>query len=337
MNKIFRTYNTLNASIFDLISGTTEVKQTLGLAFLLSQDKKTLQAFLKLDEIKRVTGNINLSKFSKVIVHSELISESGKRADIVIQLYKNNEPAIALIIEAKTASKSVKGKMVIDQLQAYLKPEEFPLLSQFNTYGCTLTKNDVVINHQSITAVSWHRIFEFLNKQKGLAQQFLSFISNIKGTMKFYEKEVYSIPAGGSFKYQYDHPFIYECPNEGHQYTSMKKPLYLAFRKSPGGIMEKLFGVDDVIIMNPHTDFEAFWNNKAYTKEVKDRVKYYCDNVWKGRYYDNNEKQFFILSKTNQIELPHHPKPLKNNSFRAYYKLSDILDRSTNIVEKDRD
>jgi len=337
MNNIFRTYSTLDASIFDLISGNTEVKQTLGLAFLLSQDSKVLQAFLKLDEIKRVTGNLRLSKFNKVIVHSELISDSKKRADIVIQLYKNNVPEIALIIEAKTASKNTKGQSVINQLESYLLPTVFTSLSKFTTYGCTLTKNDLVINHKRITALSWHRIFEFLSKHKGLAEQYLNFITNIKGTMKFYEKEVFSIPAGDSSEYQYNYPFIYECPNEGSQYTSMKKPLYLAFRKSPGGVMEKLFGVDDVIIMNPHTDFEAFWYNKSYSNEVKSRVKDYCDRYWKGGFYDDNEKQFFILSETNQIELPHHPKPPKNNSFRAYYKLSDILDRSTNIVEKDRD
>lgn len=337
MNNIFRTYSTLDASIFDLISGNTEVKQTLGLAFLLSQDSKVLQAFLKLDEIKRITGNLRLSMYNKLIVHSELISDSKKRADIVIQLYKNNVPDIALIIEAKTASKNTKGQSVINQLESYLLPTEFTSLSKFTTYGCTLTKNDLVINHKRITALSWHRIFEFLSKYKGLAEQYLNFITNIKGTMKFYEKEVFSIPAGDSSEYQYNYPFIYECPNEGHQYTSMKKPLYLAFRKSPGGVMEKLFGVDDVIIMNPHTDFEAFWTNKSYSNEVKSRVKDYCDRYWKGGFYDDNEKQFFILSETNQIELPHHPKPPKNNSFRAYYKLSDILDRSTNIVEKDRD
>jgi len=52
MNNIFRTYSTLDASIFNLISGNTEVKQTLGLAFLLSQDIKVLQAFLKIEEIQ---------------------------------------------------------------------------------------------------------------------------------------------------------------------------------------------------------------------------------------------------------------------------------------------
>ncbi len=41
--------------------------------------------------------------------------------------------------------------------------------------------------------------------------------------------------------------------------------------------------------------------------------------------YEDKERQFFILSKENQIPLKHKPRPLINNSFRAYYKLSDLL------------
>lgn len=165
MKNTFRTYNRLNASAFDLISGSTETKQTLGLAYLLSQNHKVLMSFLKLPEIKRIIGGIRLSTFSKVIVHSELISASNKRADIVIQLYRNDKPEIALIIEAKTATKKINGKVVIKQLEGYLSKNEFPELDNFKKYGCILTKNDVVIDHKEITALSWHHIYEMLNKQ----------------------------------------------------------------------------------------------------------------------------------------------------------------------------
>jgi hypothetical protein len=36
------------------------------------------------------------------------------------------------------------------------------------------------------------------------------------------------------------------------------------------------------------------------------------------------------LSENDNIELKNNPKPEKNNSFRAYYKLSDLL--TNNIV-----
>lgn len=332
MESIFRTYKHLDASAFDLISGSTETKQTLGLAYLLSQDSGVLKAFLKLPEIKRVLGSIRLSTFSKVIVHSELISETKKRADIVIQLYRNEKPEFAIIIEAKSANKKINGSAVITQLEGYLNSNEFPELNDFKKVGCTLTKNDVIIKHPYITALSWHRIFEMLNNKGSLAIAYLNFITKIKGTMKFYEKEVCSIPAGGSSQYQYDYPWIYECPNEGHQFTSLKKPLFMTFRLRGGGVMERLFSVDEIIILNPQNDFDAFLANKSYSEEVKARVKFYCDKVWSENSYDNNEKQFYILSEHNQIELPHRPRPKQNGVFRAYYKLAEILDQSKIII-----
>lgn len=336
MKQIFRTYTSLNATVFDLLSGDTEVKQTTAFSYLLAKDKNILQDFLNLEEIQRILGKSKLEKFSKVIVHSELISRNKKRADIVIQLFQNKKPKTALIIEAKSANINSSAKHIVKQISGYLTPNEFSELNDFDIYGCSLTKNELIMNNPKITAISWSNIFEMLNGKKGLAKEFLEFISNIKGTMKFYEKEVYSIPAGSSHKYQYDFPYLYECPNEGPQYTAMKKPLFMAFRKPHGGIMEKIFGVDDIIIMNPKTDFPSFLNNKAYSDEVKKRVTYYCNDLWGEGNYDDNEKQFFILSQTNQIELKHKPRPKRNNSFRAYYQLSELLNIDKTIVKTDR-
>lgn len=335
MKHIFRTYNSLNATVFDLLSGDTEVKQTTAFAYLLSKDKKTLQDFLNLEEVKRILGKIKLEKFEKIIVHSELISTSKKRADIVIQLYQNKKPKIALIIEAKSAKINSSSKQIVNQISGYLKPTEFSELSGFEVFGCSLTKNDLIMHNPKITAISWSSIFEMLNDKKGLAKEYLEFISNIKGTMKFYEKEVFSIPAGNSHKYQYNYPNIYECPNEGTRYTSMKKPLFMAFRKRLG-IMEKIFGVDDIIIMNPKTDYQSFMTNKAYSDNIKKRVTDYCNDFWGEGKYDDNEKQFFILSQTNQIELQHKPRPKRNNAFRAYYKLSELLNAEKKIVETEK-
>lgn len=335
MKHIFRTYNSLNATVFDLLSGDTEVKQTTAFAYVLSKDKNILQDFLNLEEIQRILGKIKLERFNKVIVHSELISCNKKRADIVIQLFQNNKPKIGLIIEAKSARINSSAKQIVNQISGYIRPKEFSELNHFEIYGCSLTKNDLIMSDPQITAISWSNIFEMLNGKKGLAKEFLDFISNIKGTMKFYEKEVFSIPAGNSNKYQYDYPNIYECPNEGSRYTSMKKPLFMAFRKKLG-VMEKIFGVDDIIIMNPKTDFQSFLKNNAYSDEVKKRVTHYCNDLWGEENYDDNEKQFFILSQSNQIELKHKPRPKRNNAFRAYYKLSELLNADKKIVETEK-
>lgn len=336
MKLVFRTYNSLNATVFDLLSGDTEVKQTTAFAYLLAKERNSLQDFLNLEGIKRILGRISLDKYDKIVIHSELISTSNKRADIVIQLYKNNEPKIALIIEAKNAKINSSSRQIINQISGYLEPSEFFELSDFETFGCSLTKNDLIMHNPKVTAISWSSIFEMLNGKKGLAREYLEFISNINGTMKFYEKEVFSIPAGDSHRYQYNYPNIYECPNEGTRYTSMKRPLFMAFRKR-FGIMERIFGVDDIIIMNPRNDYQSFMTNRAYSDDVKKRVTDYCNDFWGEGNYDDNEKQFFILSQTNQIELRHKPKPRRNNAFRAYYKLSDLLNAEKTIVEPEKD
>ena len=336
MKTHFRTYNSLNANIFDLISGDNEVRQTQSLAYLLSKDQEVLNDLLNSNELQRIIGKVHLNSFDRIIVHSEMISSSNLRADIVIQLLKKNVPQFALIIEAKSAKTSVKSSEIIKQIERYLLPCEFPELDGFTTYGCSLTKNELIMNDPRITSISWNTIIKIVMNKSALSADFLGFLINIKGSMKFYEKEVFSIPSGRSNNYQYYYPYVYECPNEGTQYTSMKKPLFIAFRKK-FGIMEKIFGVDEIIIMNPKTDFASFIANRAYSDDVKARVSYYCDQVWGKDKYDDNEKQFYILSLENQIDLPHHPRPRRNNAFRAYYKLSDILNQNKLIVKTDKD
>ena len=291
-----------------------------------------LLAFFKLKEIIRLWGITKIETYSKIIVHTELYSKSNKRADIVIQLYKNDIPEKALIIEAKSISLNISPYNVTQQIEGYINDEEFEQLKGFNLYSCVLTKNSLVLNSNQIVSISWNDILSILADNKGLAKEYLNFLTNINGTMNFYEKEVYSIPAGGSYQFQYEYPFIYECPNEGKNYKSIKKPLYFAFRKK-SGIMEKLFGVDEIIILNPHQDFQLFMENPRYSDEVKQRVKDYCDRLWGEGKYDDNEKQFFILSTSNQIKLEHNPRPKTNNAFRAYYKLSELLNKEKQFVE----
>jgi hypothetical protein len=45
----------------------------------------------------------------------------------------------------------------------------------------------------------------------------------------------------------------------------------------------------------------------------------------------NDEKQVFLLSDKT-IALPHKPKPKRNNAFRAYYELAELLDQSKDFV-----
>jgi hypothetical protein len=328
----FRTYNNFQSTIFDLINGNKETKQTLALGYLLSNDLKFLKSFLNLKTIKENFGISKLDKFSKIIVSTEVISENNKRIDVAISFFLNNLPYKTLVIEAKSIKINVSVKEIKKQIGNYIEKENFPSLKGFKLTGCVLTKNKLVINSGNLISISWDEIIELLSKQEGLAKDYLTFLSNINGTMKFYEKEVYSIPAGDSYKYQYNYPHIYECPNTS-RYIPKKKPLYVTFRMKEG-IMEKLFGIEDIIVFNPFLDFDTFMINPKYSDETKKRVKEYCDDFWGEGNYDDNEKQFFILSLENKIELRHKPRPRKNNVARIYYTLAEILN-GKKYIEKD--
>jgi len=328
----FRTYNNFQSTIFDLITGNKEIKQILALGYLLSNDIKFLKSFLNLKTIKEKFVITKLEKFSKVIVSTEVISENNKRIDIAISFFLNNLPYKTLVIEAKSIKINVSGKEIKKQIENYIENEFFSSLKGSELTGCVLTKNKLVINSDNLISISWDEIIELLSKQDGLAKDYLTFLSNINGTMKFYEKEVYSIPAGNSNKYQYNYPHIYECPNTS-SYVPKKKPLYVTFRIK-GGIMEKLFGIEDVIVFNPFLDFNTFMANPKYSNETKKRIKEYCDDFWGDGNYDDNEKQFFLLSLENQIELKHKPKPNKSVQGRIYYKLAEILN-GKKLIEKD--
>ncbi len=329
----FRTYNNFQSTIFDLISGKRETKQTLALGYLLSNDISFLNKFLKLKAIKEKINFGKLERYSKIIISTELNSNLNKRIDIAISFLLNDLPYKALIIEAKSIGVNVSVKNVKNQIEKYIKNETFPDLEGFELTGCILTKNKLIINSDNLISISWDEIIELLSKQNGLAKDYLKFLSNINGTMKFYEKEVYSIPAGDSNKYQYNYPFIYECPNTS-SYIPKKKPLYVTFRMKEG-IMEKLFGIDDIIVFNPYRDFNTFIKNPKYSDKIKKRIKDYCDDFWGEGKYDDNEKQFFILSLENIIELKHKPRPKKNNVARIYYTLAEILSGKKHI-EKDK-
>jgi hypothetical protein len=145
--------------------------------------------------------------------------------------------------------------------------------------------------------------------------------------MKFYEREVFSIPTK-EWSFEAIERFnVYECPNEG-KYLTRFKPLYLAFRRSNGGVMDKLHPADNIIILNFRNDYETFLRDKEnYSESVKVQVRGYVDfMLGHGRWNElpSDTKQVFILA-THKIDLPKRPRPRINNSFRTYYTLADLL------------
>jgi len=345
MKKTFRLYNQINSSFFDLIKGDKETQQTKGLALLLAKSELSLKEFLKIKGIRDKMKGIKLSKINRIIVNAELVSKSEQklRADIVIRFYSNNQPVKCLIIEAKTANKNISAKSAANQLEYYITNNVFDELKAFNKndiIGITLTKYSSYLRQDNFISISWsdliNRFYHSVNDEENLLNDYFYFLTNIKGTMKFYEEEVYSIPSKGWSNRAINQFHVYECPNKG-RHVIKSTPLFLAFRQSDKkGIMDKLFKVQEIIILNFNEEFEDFKKDESYSKDIRDKVKSYVDymiEIKKWKELPTDEKQVFVLSEKT-IPLPHEPRPKSNNTFRAYYELSELMNPEKVLLEK---
>jgi len=339
MKKFFRLYTDnqteYNSSIFDLINGDKETKQTKGLAYVFSQYTDFLFSFLEYPPIseildKKLGIELNKKTITSIEVSAERISTDKKRADIVVKIDANKQPLVAVIIEAKSIKVNVNQQSLSAQIKGYLGENQFPDLIHYPKIGVALTKYNQ--NIPEIANVSWENLIQLLlkfckkKKPDDIINQYLKFLTEIDKTMKFYEKEVLSLPAGQSLdlveKYN-----IYACPNS--KSYNYKKPIFVGFRKTGGGIMERLYKIEDIIILNPiiESELETF-KNSTYSDEIKDRIlKYVEAEKCKGQLDSVDEKRFYVLSNTEIIELTNRPKPKRNNVKFTYYTLSEVLSK----------
>jgi hypothetical protein len=344
MNKItFRLYEQLNSSFFDLIEGGNETKQTKGLGILLSKSPVFLKSFLNLHKIKSNIKLENIDYYSNIVINCELGSKGPekKRIDILIRFFNNHKLDKAIVIEAKTISKTIGYFSARNQLNEYVEnhfSDVFHEISNKDILKIVLTKYENAETTDNTISMAWDSILKLLysikpspnNLETQLCRDYFNFLTKINGTMKFYEKEVFSIPSADWSQELIEMCNVYECLNSG-RYVIKKKPLFLAFRKSGGGEMERLYKIDEIIILNPKLELHAFLDSD-YDRRKKESVRKYCDFMTeneKGHWKDglpNDERQFIILSQKDNIELSKpYPKPKRNNSYRAYYTLSEIL------------
>jgi hypothetical protein len=337
MKKFFRLYtdnqSEYNSSIFDLISGDKETKQTKGLAYIFSQYTDFLFDFLEyqpvLDTMLCHGCTINKKDITVIEISAERFTTDKKRADIVIKIDSNKAPLIAIIIEAKSIKVNTNQQDLHKQIKGYLEDNQFPDLKEYIRVGVALTKYNQ--NIPDIANVSWENLIqlllEFCKKKESkntTINQYLKFITEIDKEMKYYEKEVLSIPAGKSLKLveQFN---IYVCPDTKNY--NYKKPIFVGFRKAGGGIMERLYKIEDIIILNPtvKSEVETF-NNSVYSTDIKRRILNYIKAANYGAQIDFDER-FYILSETEVIELNNKPRPKKNNAKFTYYTLSEVLSK----------
>lgn len=339
----FRLYqksgSAIRSTFYDLIEGDTETKQTKALAFLLSKYPVLIQSIISMPQInKRIRDKLkdgynDILEADYIQVDAEMIGEgtTGIRRDITITFYKNKRKSLVLIIEAKNIILNSRFN-VEEQLASYMDPVNFPRDKDVPKLAVSLTRyNQVLDNQLDFISITWSNLIELVHlllKDKrikdtnNLLEDYYKFITGVDKNMRFFEKEVLSVPAGKTLEIieKYN---IHACPNTKNY--NYKSSLFITFRMNNGGQMKTLYGIDDVIILNPH-NASQIQSLKEMGLAYTDRILKYIEKREQGLGFGKGEEhRFYILSEKNKIELPHAPKPRANNSGGWYYSLSEML------------
>lgn len=307
----FRKYDKINCTIFDLIGGDLEPKQTMALGYLFSKSRSALNAFLKLIGVK-VT-------FDKCIVDCEPRrneEDNNDRIDILLRLYQDEHPVKAIIIEAKSVKAKTSEVAANNQVQKYVS---FPQLKDFSNIETVTLTQDVKTLVEGSTSITWLELVNELSRVQGeepIIKDFINYILNIKGNnMKHYEEEIVSIPAGNSYEAVVSSG-IYECPVD---YNTPKKALFMTFREKNGGAMRTLYKLLDVLELD--LDDEASIEKVDKQLNLKDRLDRYKSIGTPSK----GVKKVYVLDVDNAITLPIPVTPMENNTSKIYYKLGDFI------------
>lgn len=307
----FRKYDKIS-TIFDLIGGDLEPKQTMALGFLFSKSRSALNAFLKLIGVK-VT-------FDKCIVDCEPRrneEDNNDRIDILLRLYQDEHPVKAIIIEVKSVKAKTSEIVAKNQVQKYLNG--FSQMKGFSNIETVTLTQDVKTLVEGSTSITWLELVNELSRVQGeepIIKDFINYILNIKGNnMKHYEEEIVSIPAGNSYEAVVSSG-IYECPVD---YNTPKKALFMTFREKDGGAMRTLYKLLDVLELD--LDDEASIEKVDKQLNLKDRLDRYKSIGTPSK----GVKKVYVLDVDNAITLPIPVTPMENNTSKIYYKLGDFI------------
>lgn len=322
-----------DSTLFDLISGDGETKQTKGLAYLFSRDLDFMKAFLRHDSIlekipEALRKATKLKNATTLEISAEKFSSEGDRADIIIKIDEDGRPALAFLIEAKGLGVLFDRDCLKDQIDRYLQPDAFPGLAGYIIIPCVLTS--VNYNLEGVVNLTWVDVMDLLvdgrsfdkTSSSDLAAQYLNFLFKIQNNMNYYQEEVLSVSAGVTIGLIEAHG-VYVTPNSGSRYN-FRKSLYVAFRSGGGGAMNRLYKMLDVVVLNARNakDLSRF-RDSNYPEERKSRILSYI--LAAGELLGDGDHRYYVLSAGETIELVNKPRPPRNNTGPVYYSLADVL------------
>lgn len=342
-NTVFRLYQTekskYKSSLFDLIDGDRETKQTKGLAYLFNLSSEFLIEFLSIDIIQEVIKNkLSKNEFLQFLtcdflkVDAEMISEGEEkiRRDITLTFFHKSKKVLVLIIEAKNIRLDIKNNLE-EQLERYVDPKYFPHDEHVPKIAVALTKYKQSFRTESFLSLTWVEMIQVLHQTLQLnldstksivLTDYYKFITGVDKGMNYYEKEILSVPAGKTFE-EISKYHIHACPDiPSYNY---RDPIFITFRQKSGGVMNKLYKIEDILILAPE-NLSVLKDISESDFSYKDRLLAYIEERKNGHGFKRNDTyRFYILSESDHISLSHNPRPEKNNAGGWYYTLSEML------------
>lgn len=317
----FGLYNR-RATLFDLIDGDQETKQTKGLAYVFHSCPKFLELFLD----NTLSGHgVSARDFDYIAVDAEMMSADSPpmRRDITFSCYIKNIKKAVVVIEAKSIKGAEDGGLEL-QIQQYMSARHFPYDSNIPTLGISLTKHRHAFDPgSSLISVTWLELIEWLwrfvsSEGPSVAKEYLDFLIKVDHGMHFYEAEVLSLAAKRT-ESELKQYHIYACANHKSHPTA----LFMAFRGEGGG-MDALYKVVQVFVADPnHPSFEE--QVSFLPDPERKRVLSFVEERM-GKYgFKNEAYRFYILSEREKISLPHRPRPKVANQSKRVYSLATIL------------
>jgi hypothetical protein len=318
----FGLYNK-RATFFDLIHGDLETKQTKGLTYVFHACPTFLEVFLD----NTLSGHGVCAKdFDYIAVDAEMMSVDTPpiRRDITVSCFSQNVKKCVVVIEAK----SIKGpgeSTVETQLRQYMDVAHFPPDVGVPILGISLTKERHAFEPwSSLVSVTWIELIEWLwdftsHEESGIAKEYLDFLTKVDHGMHFYETEVLSLAAKQTER-ELKQYHIYACANHKKHPTA----LFMAFR-GEGGVMDALYKVDRVFVADPkHPSFDE--QVCFLSEQERRRVLSFVEERKQKYGFEHGEAyRFYLLSESEMIQLPHHPRPKVVNATAYRYSLATML------------
>ncbi len=339
----FRLYQSDNSkyksSFFDLIHGDHETKQTKGLAYLFNLSPEFLKALLSLNKINELIKNrLTQTEYGEFLrsdfltIDAEMMStgEEKIRRDITLTFFYKSKKSLLLVIEAKSIKSSIITNLE-DQMEKYVNTNYFPQDVHVPTLAVALTKYKQTFTTDKFISLTWVEIIHILHQtlqqsldttKSTILTDYYHFITGVDKGMRYYEREILSVPAGKTFE-EITEYHIHACPDTPSY--NYKDSLFIAFRQKGGGVMDKLYKVEDTLVLPPH-NLSVLDDISKGNLPYKKRLLEYMDTRKKGHGFKKNDTyRFYILAEDEHILLPHFPRPEKNNAGGWYYTLSEML------------